>query len=52
MINDPKLIRDFKEFYQRMRLNRHFRKEPTPEFNDWSAFSPKSPFLTYKSFQS
>ena len=41
-LNEPELRRDFKEFCRRMRLKWHFRNEPTPEFSDRPAFSPKS----------
>ena len=40
-LNEPELRRDFKEFCRRMRLKWHFRNEPTPEFSDRPAFSPK-----------
>ena len=40
-LNEPELRRDFKEFCRRMRLKWHFRNEPTPEFIDGPAFSPK-----------
>ena len=41
-LNEPELRKDFKEFCRRMRLKWHFRNEPTPEFSDRLAFSPKS----------
>ena len=41
-LNEPELRSDFKEFCRRMRLKWHFRNEPTPEFSDQPAFSPKS----------
>ena len=41
-VNQPQLMRDFKEFCRRMRLKWCFRNEPTPEFSDSLAFSPRS----------
>ena len=41
-INEPELMRNFKEFCRRMRLKWNFRNKPALEFSDQPAFSPKS----------
>ena len=41
-INEPELRSDFEEFCRKMRNKWHCRNNPTPEFNEISAFPPKS----------
>ena len=41
-INEPELRKDFEEFSRRMRIKWHFRNEPSSEFSEVPAFSPKS----------
>ena len=41
-VNEPELRSDFEAFCRRMRTKRHFRNEPTKEFSETPAFSPKS----------
>ena len=41
-INEPELRSDFEDICHKMRTKWHFRNEPTPEFSETPAFSPKS----------
>ena len=41
-INEPELRKDFERFCRRMRIKWHFRDEPTSDFSNISAFTPKS----------
>ena len=41
-INEPELRQDFAEFCRRMCMKWFFRNEPTPQFSEVPAFSPKS----------
>ena len=41
-LNEPELRQDFENFCRRMRINRHFRNEPSDNFSERPAFSPKS----------
>ena len=41
-INEPELRTDFNKFCRRMRTKWYFKDEPTKEFSNIPAFSPKS----------
>ena len=44
-INEPELQTDFNEFCRRMRTKWYFKDEPTKEFSNIPAFSPKSTWM-------
>ena len=44
-INEPELRTDFNEFCRRMRTKWYFKDEPTKEFSNIPAFSPKSTWM-------
>ena len=41
-VNEPELRQDFENFCRRMRIKWHFRNEPSDNFSERPAFSPKS----------
>ena len=41
-LNEPELRKDFEEFSRRMRCKWNFRNEPTNNFSEIPAFTPKS----------
>ena len=41
-VNEPELRQDFEKFCRRMRIKWHFRNEPSGNFSERPAFSPKS----------
>ena len=40
-VNEPELRQDFENFCRRMRIKGHFRNEPSDNFSERPAFSPK-----------
>ena len=48
-INEPELRRDFEQFCRHMRIKQHFRNEPTQDFSNTPAFTPKSSLNPSKS---
>ena len=41
-INEPELRKDFEDFSRRMRIRWNFRDQPSEDFSNKPAFSPKS----------